>query len=70
MFLHPGTTDATGMGWIVLLDKERVRILGRDGAGAWIGERIDAKGAPRVVVPADLPQLVRLIRVLQAGRKA
>ena len=67
---HPGCATAEGQGWIVLLDKERVRILGRDGTGLWIGECIDAKGAPRVVVPADLPQLVRLIRVLQAGRKS
>lgn len=57
--------DKTGLGWMFTDAGERVRVLGKDEASAWVVERVDVLRTPRRTLPASHPYLARLMRELE-----
>lgn len=53
----PGCADSLGKGWVLTVDRERVRVLGRTPSGLWRVERIDARGRTTRDVREDSPGL-------------
>lgn len=57
----PGCADSIGKGWVLVIEKERVRVLGRTPAGLWRVERIDVARKPTRDVAGTHPGLVPLV---------
>lgn len=55
-----GCQDSLAKGWIVTVDGQRCRVLGRVDAHRWRLERIDTKTRQTFTVPLGHPSMVRV----------